>query len=325
MTTKPTVKSILTTLVLAWALLGVLAPRDAHAIDRMRVGYLPISAAIPLYVALERGLFTQEAIEVEAVKYQNGALMAEDVITGRLDAASPGPADVYLNNESKTPGRFLIYLQTAYTPDNFVYSLLVRRDSKIKSSGDLKGKRIAVFPGVTNKLLFGLYLQKKHGWNPDKDVSIAGVAANVQLDALETGEVDALSPLEPMGTIGASRPALEMIERGPVEREVVNPLYITAHCLSNAFASKRSDTAQRFVRAMEKAVDIILEHESEARQYLPRYTPLNADLAVKTPLGNILKTNETDLAKFQELADLLAASGVLPGKIDVAKLYYRSP
>ena len=98
---------------------------------KLKVGYLPINPALPLFVAFDNGLFDEQNILVVPVKYQNGALMAEDVIAGRLAAACPGPADVYLSREAVSPGQFKIYLQTAYTPKNFIYSILVRKDSGI--------------------------------------------------------------------------------------------------------------------------------------------------------------------------------------------------
>src|SRR5262245_29796262 len=100
----------------------------------LKVGYLPLSATIPLFVATEKNYFAQGGVRIDLVKYQNGALLAQDVISGRIDAASPGPADVYLKAETETPGRFQIYLQTAYTPDNFIYSLLTRKQGGIANA-----------------------------------------------------------------------------------------------------------------------------------------------------------------------------------------------
>ncbi|MCI0668374.1 MAG: ABC transporter substrate-binding protein [Methylococcaceae bacterium] len=296
-------------------------PNQARQV--LRVGYLPITPALPFYVALENGYFADSGLEVEPVKFQNGALMAQEVMAGRLAAASPGPADVYLAGEAEVPGRFRIYLQTAYTPENFIYSLLVRKDSGIKSPKDLKGRKIGVFPGLTNKLLLGLALKAQFGWNPERDVTIVGVAPPLQLDSLETHGIDALCPLEPTGTIGAAREALMFLDKGYVERQVLSPLYITAHALSAEIARKHPEALDHYVKAIEKAVAFMTTHEADARSFLPKYTPLQVDHARLTPLGTVFTVADADRKQFQRLSDLLARERVLTRPVEVEALYYR--
>lgn len=291
----------------------------------LRVGYLQINAALPLFVALEEKLFEAAGVAVEPVKYQNGALMAEDVITGRLAAASPGPGDIYLAKEAEVPGRFKIYLHTAYTPDNFIYSILVKADSGIETLEGLKGRRIGVFPGVTNKRLLEILLQKEFGWNPDSDFRAQGVAPSLQLDALQAGEYDAICPLEPTGTIGSFRPGLRLIDRGPIERGVLNPLYITAHCLSTEVMERSPSAVRGFVGAMERAVDLLRSDEAGARALLPKYTFLTEEQSRVSPIGEAKKVAEASRSDFQRLADLLHREGVLSRRVEVDRLYYETP
>ena len=294
-------------------------------VTTLEVGYLPISAALPLFVAIEHGLFEELGISVVPVKFQNGALLAEDVVIGRLDAACPGPVDVYLSKEVESSGRFKIYLQTVYTPSNYIYSILVRKDSGIRRLEDLHGKTIGVFPGVTNKLLLEIFLQQEFDWKADEDFRVQGIAPPLQLDALETGEYDAICPLEPTGTIGTFRPALEMIDRGLIERGVLNPLYITAHALSTEAMEEYPEQMQLFVIAMEKAVDMMREDEQAMRTLLPKYTSLTLEQARLTPIGECLKLEEASRSDFQRLADLLTREGVLSSPVDVNSLYYKYP
>lgn len=290
----------------------------------LKVGYLPISPALPLFVALEHELFNEQNISVAPVKYQNGALMTDDVVTGRIVAACPGPADVYLSKEMESVGRFKIYLQTAYTPSNFIYSIIVRKDSGIRRLKDLHGKKIGVFPGVTNKLLLEVLFRQQFGWKPDDDVRVQGISAPLQLDALETGEYDAICPLEPIGTIGSFRSNIEMIDRGPIERGVLDPLYITLHALSTKAIRDNPELLRRFVAAMEKAVDLIRANEQAMRALLPKYTSLTLEQSRLTPIGECVKIKEASRQDFQKLVDLLANEGVIPHTVDANSLYYES-
>ncbi len=289
---------------------------------KLKVGYLPISAALPLFIAIEHGQFDEQGISVVPVKYQNGALMAEDVMSGRLAAACPGPADVYLSRETESSGNFKIYLQTAYTPTNYIYSILVREDSGIKSLEDLRGKKIGVFPGVTNKLLLEILFRQKFDWSPDVDFRVQGIAASLQLDALETGEYDAICPLEPIGTIGISRSKLKMIDRGPIEQEVLNPLYITLHALSTKVMKENPEQLRKFVVAMENAVDLMRGDGQATRTLLPKYTFLTLEQARLSPIGECLKVKDASRLDFQKLVDLLTYEGVLSHSVDVNSLYY---
>lgn len=290
----------------------------------VRVGYLPISPAAVLFVAEEEGLFEANGLDVDLVKYQSGATLAEDVLTGGLDAASPGPADVYLAQELASPGRFRIFLQSAYTAENNIYSLVTRADSDIGSVEDLRGKTIAVFPGVTNKLLFEVTLQRTFGWQPDVDFFVQGVAPPLQLDLLEQGEFDALVPLEPTGTLATARPELRLVETGTIERRLLDPLYITAHCLSSGFVTEHPEEAEAFVSAIDEAVELIRRDESVARRLLPSFTNLSAELSADAPIGIYRMVGEADVSSFQALADILSAQGALSAAVDVASLYYGS-
>lgn len=296
-----------------------------HTSAEIQVGYLPISAGLPLFVAIERGLFEAAGLKVHLQKYANGGQMVDDVVTGRLAAASPGPADVYLAKEVSTPGRFKIYLTTAYTPDNFIYSVVVREDSGIGQLKDLRGKRIGVFPGVTNRRLFEILLQDKFGWIPDKDFEVRAISASLQLDALIKGEYDAICALEPTGTVATFNPRLKMIERGPIERNVLNPLYITAHALSTRAMTESPAKMGAFVTAMESAVQFIRKDEVGARNLLPKYTFLTAEQAAATPIGDVRTTSETNRSSFQQLADLLQREGVLGRAIAVDGLLFHAP
>ena len=288
----------------------------------LKIGYLPLSPALPLFVALEHDLFNEQNISVVPVKYQNGALMAEDVITGRIAAACPGPADVYLSKEMESSGCFKIYLQTAYTPTNFIYSILVRKDSGIRKLEDLHGKKIGVFPGVTNKLLLEILFRQKFRWKPDDDVRVQGISASLQLDALETKEYDAICPLEPIGAIGIFRTNIKMIDRGPIERGVLNPLYITLHAVSTKAIKENPEEIMKFIMAMEKAVDLIRDDEQAMRVLLPKYTSLTLEQSRITPIGECMKIKEASRLDFQKLIDLLAREGVISHSVDGNSLYY---
>src|SRR5207302_9082453 len=67
------------------------APPDRQA---MKAGYSPFVSYGPLFVALERGYFAEQGIDLDFVAFDASGLMIPPLSAGQLDIASgvPGPA-----------------------------------------------------------------------------------------------------------------------------------------------------------------------------------------------------------------------------------------
>lgn len=288
----------------------------------LRVGFMRISAALPFFVAQQRGLFAANEVQIDPVVYTAGQAMLDDLLTDRIDASITGPADILLNAELATPGRFRIYMHSIYSPESPLYSLVVRSDSPIRSTADLKGRKLAAAPGPTNAALVALALEMRHGFRRGRDFSISGVAPGQQLNALRAGLYDALFPLEATGTVASTSADLRVVEWAPVESTVMNPLPITAFALSTAAISHRRTTVRRFVTAMEQAVDAIRSDEESARQLLVGAAALTPEQASRCGTGRFIRLSERRDARFQDLADLLVRVGATKQRVNVNALYY---
>src|SRR3954470_24466942 len=89
--------------MLAWlrrltysALVGLLVAAPAWAQEKVKVGaYASVSDA-PLYIALEKGYFKEQGLDVEMLKIDSGAALTTLLSTGHLDASGGSPgAGVY--------------------------------------------------------------------------------------------------------------------------------------------------------------------------------------------------------------------------------------
>src|SRR5439155_1169243 len=77
----------------AGATLGALAfPRLARAqpAPKIRVGYWPIAAGLPFYVAVEKGFFKEAGVEVEPIKFAGAQQVMEAMLSGRADGSANG-------------------------------------------------------------------------------------------------------------------------------------------------------------------------------------------------------------------------------------------
>ena len=74
----------------ALALAGA-APRvRAQSGPKIRIGYWPIAAGLPFYVAIEKGYFKEAGLDVEALKFAGAQQVMEAVLSGRADGTSNG-------------------------------------------------------------------------------------------------------------------------------------------------------------------------------------------------------------------------------------------
>lgn len=317
-------------------LVGVLAALAAAAVaavflyaptrqidSSVRVGYLRISPALPFFVAQDQRMFDANGVGVEAVPYTSGLQMLDDVLSGKIDASITGPVDLLLAKEIEAPGRFRIYLQAVYSLESPLYSLVVRADSTIRSTEDLKGKTVAVAPGVTNAALLALALKTRHGYERDKDYQIVQVAPGLQLDTVRSGLYAAVVPLEATGTIAATSSDLRVVEWAPIETTLMSPLPVTAYAVSAAAISAKPETIRSFVRSIEQAVDYVRAHERESRVLLTASANLTPEQASRCGIGQFVTLSGHASARLQEFSDLLTRVGALKQHVDVEPVFYR--
>jgi len=55
---------------------------------KLMIGYWPLSAGLPFYVAMDRGLFKEAGVNVEAVKFASPNQVVDAMIAGRLDGCA---------------------------------------------------------------------------------------------------------------------------------------------------------------------------------------------------------------------------------------------
>ncbi|PYS21125.1 MAG: hypothetical protein DMF72_18430 [Acidobacteria bacterium] len=165
----------------------------------VRIGYLPIYVDLPLFVAKDKGFFDKRGVQVELVRFASSPEIGTALVTNNVQAGASIAYSVVLGVESRDPGKIKVFLVDSETPENYLDSFVVLRDSGIKSLSDLKGKKLASFPGPT-AVTFCKMVLEKNGINPDKDLSFVELDAASHLSALESHTVDALFTYEPTAT-----------------------------------------------------------------------------------------------------------------------------
>jgi 1-deoxy-D-xylulose 5-phosphate reductoisomerase len=71
---------------------------------------------------------------------------------------------------------------------------------------------------------------------------------------------------------------------------------------------------------MKKSVEFMETHKLEAKMFLPKYTPIDEEVAKASDIHALYEINDTTINAIQQLADMLLEYKLLESRIDVRKM-----
>lgn len=293
---------------------------------KVKVAYLPVVQALPLYLAIDKGYFAEAGLEIEPVKFEAPNQILDALIAGNVDFGSPSTAmGITAISQAKNPNTLKIFALNGGTgPNNIDNILLVKKDSSISSIQDLKGKKLGILPGIQFRTIAN-HILSTEGLAIDKDVTIVELAVPLQLQALVTSQIDAVLTLEPVKVIGESKNAVKDLVEGPMIKYIADPWYGGGGVVSVKFAKTNPNTTKKVIFVFDRAIKEINSNPDATRQYLKTYTPLNDEQIKVVPLP-IWKMytdfREPDITALQKFFDIFAQYKVIENKIDARQLLY---
>jgi NitT/TauT family transport system substrate-binding protein len=209
---------------------------------------------LPLTIAESLGYFKAEGLDVTIVDFAGGSRALQAVIGGSADVVS-GAFEHTINMQAK--GQKLRAFVLQGRAPQIVLGVNPKTMPGFKSVADLKGRKIGVTaPGSSTNVMVNFVLAKA-GLKP-ADVSIIGVgAANGAVAAMRTGQIDAISNLDPVITLLQRSGDLRIVSdtRVVAEAERVFGGPMPAGCLyaPQAFIDKHPRTVQALANAIVRA------------------------------------------------------------------------
>jgi len=230
----------------------------AQALERRKVtiavGGKNLLYYLPLSIAEQLKYFEAEGLEVTIVDFPGGARALQAVVGGSADVVS-GAFEHTLNMQAKgQPMRAFVLQGRA---PQIVLGVSTKTMPNYKTLADLKGMKIGVTaPGSSTHILANFVLARA-GLKPT-DVSIIGVgAAQGAVAAVRSGQIDAISNLDPVITILSRAGDIKIVSdtRDVAEAEKVFGGPMPAACLYApvSFLDRNPNTAQALVNAMVRA------------------------------------------------------------------------
>jgi NitT/TauT family transport system substrate-binding protein len=318
-------------LVAAGAALGALAvPRAARAQagTKIRIGYWPIAAGLPFYVAVEKGFFKQAGIEVEPLKFAGAQQVMEAMLSGRADGSANGTGSANLAiGEIASPGLFKIIVSNPSNAQHVLDEFLVAKDSPVKAIAELKGKKVGSGPGIQNVTLCKTVLERGGA----TATTVIELPIGQHVASIAAGQIDAVYTLEPTGTVGRLSGITRVLEGGVIAKYILGdplaPWFGGSASLTTEFMHQAPQETKQYIAAYARGVAFVRQQPSEARQYLKGYTAIEGPLTAEVPLAAYTLYNEftkADVEMFQKFFDLFTEKKIFEKRVLVEPMIYKT-
>jgi NitT/TauT family transport system substrate-binding protein len=297
---------------------------------KVKIGYVPVAQSLPLYLAIEKGYFTAAGLEVEPVKFEAPNLYVDAMVSNQIDFSANSLATGIMSIvETKNPGTFQIYGTNYTDTNNPADVVVVPKDSPATTFGDLKGKTCVTLAGPQFKTIF-TKLAKDTGLKASEqgkggDIFYKELPVTELVTALGSKTADCIVGLEPAGTVAVNKGIGKLLGTSPISQAFGGKFYGGISAVNTAFKSNNPTTTQKVVEIMDKATNEVNADSITARQYLPKYLGIPAELAnsMKIPVfRSSSDMNESDYVGIDNFLNEFQAQGVYPAKPDFRKLKY---
>jgi NitT/TauT family transport system substrate-binding protein len=244
-------------IVAAVILLLCLPGASLHAQEKKNIRLVLVSLSwnseIPLRVAMAKGYFKEQGLNVEPVFIRGGPAALAAMVSGDADFGSIGGAQAVIRARSR--GLDVSIIGSISNSVNYA----VVGAKGIKTVADLKGKIVGVTgAGAFSDFAVRTYL-KKHALEPDKDVILRAVGnTTMRAAALENGLV-AAAPFSPEDAVRLTAKGFPLIVNMS-ESLAIPQSMLTAR---DTFLEKYPETSKRFLKALILGIQLAKKNKKE--------------------------------------------------------------
>jgi len=264
----------------------------------------------PFIVAVEKGFFRTENLNVEFVPFRGGPNLVKAVIAGEILLGAAGSTDILVFREAGMP----LKMVATHTEGNH-FTLNVAPD--VQGVGDLKGKAIGVTSVGATTWVFARMVAKQQGWDPDKDVKIVGLGGlDAQLAALARKEIHAFV----WGDGGA------VTQLAGKSKVLMRMDKVTARWISQIqYASedgikKQGDDIRKVMKGLFAAIRFMTDQTADAAEIIAKKIGWSAEavLGAHKISGSLMSHDGTvSLEALRSMQDTLLEHGVIKKRLPI--------
>jgi NitT/TauT family transport system substrate-binding protein len=217
------------------------------------------AGAAPLYVAVEKGYFKEEGLDVTLAPFTSGKAGLAAVLDSKADFATVAEIPLAL---AAMQGERIAIVATFFSGARD-HKVIARKDRGIAAPLDLKGKKIGATAGTNSAFLLDLVLASVK--LSRADVRLVNLKPEEMLAALTKGEVDATSTWQP--TLGVLQKALGpngvMFDGFDIQGIFTVTLNLAGR---QEFVKARPETVSKTLRALVRGSEFVRANSDEARR-----------------------------------------------------------
>ena len=255
---------------------------------------------LPLTIAEQLGYFKDEGLQVEISDFAGGAKALQALVGGSADVVS-GAYEHTINMQAK--GQTITAFVLQGRAPQIVVGISNKTLPNFKGIADLKGKKIGVTaPGSSTNMVANFVLAK--GGLKPTDVSFIGVGtAAGALSALRSGQIDAISNLDPVNTMLEQKQEIRVIADTRTLKDTQalfgGPMPAASLYAPAEFLKKYPNTSQALANAMVRAL-----------KWLQKAGP--SDIVKVVPENFLLGDRALYIEAFLKVREALSPDGQFP-------------
>ena len=202
---------------------------------------------LPLYIAMEEGLFAKHGLDVTLKFAGNDDQIFAAVMSGDADFGMGDPVFAAIASEKGFPGKVVAMMITKLGLSG------VAKDPAVPMIADiaqLNGLRVSSFPSPSTTFTLFTELRREHRLD---NLKIVEAPFGGQIALLEAGEVDIANDIEPSVSIAESKGYRVVLSLSPfTPQQAVTGIMATGETLE-----KRPETVQKVVSALQEAMNLL--------------------------------------------------------------------
>ena len=269
-----------------------------------------------LWWAQEKGIFTDNDLNVELVPAQGGAAGVAAIMSGAADFSFTNGYTALISLSQGFPLKFVSLAYESPAPGSpEVNSLIVRNDSGISSPQDLVGKRIGVNElGGINQIVTTVWLENE-GVDPTQ-VSFVALPFNQLVPAVVGGQIDAAQASTSSITSDAAN---ELTSLGDPYQEGPGVVEFAGYLTTDDFYSENPAAVEAFQASLDESISQINDPANVQEAYELAATNCNQDADVLASQAQNPYIATIDMDVLDEMAQTLVDQGILREKPDISE------
>ncbi len=267
----------------------------------IRLGITPWPGYGYFYIANELGFFQEQGVNVKLVDFLSLADSRRAFELGYIDAWCTTPVELLMTRQYSSKKPVAIWVTNTSAGSDVV---LAR--TSIKTTADLKGKRIGIEPATVDVIVLAAAL-KESGLTLD-DVTIIPISHNAMFKSLENNEVDAVTVYPPESVTIESEPAYARVfDSAQMEDTIIDVLAVDKSTLKI-----RNKDLEAIIRAYKRAELYVKENPNVAKKMLSKFVGISME-DLDREMEGVKMVSSGDQAYF------IGKNGVMPRALEEIK------